>query len=400
MISRQDYSHTISRCVRRNLPFALYIPPQTDETVFFSQRPDEQNECRADLTDKDWNGFFINFYNNDEPYVAGVAYDYDYDDTVAELDYLESVDGLYMPADVAPSLKSTTRMQHAAAVRIATAEVSRHRGKAVISQMTAVTSEKPLGDVMWEYFDRFPDTFRFLVFTPETGMWLGATPELLARCFPATGDVLSMALAGTRPADTTGQWDEKNMEEHYYVMRHIVNTLQGAGLYTETSETEPLLFGPIQHLCTYIAGQGKYDAAGLLYALSPTPAVAGYPDVDKAVSLIARLEKHQRFCYTGFVGIKSGCDIEAYVNLRSALVAPCLIDGREGYIYNIYSGGGIMPQSNPADEWEEVMAKMSPLYTAVTGSADTPRHDEIIENITFPDYVSRRDFLMMNRYVR
>ena len=59
-----------------------------------------------------------------------------------------------------------------------------------------------------------------------------------------------------------------------------------------------------------------------------------------------------------------------------------------------------MPQSNPADEWDEVMAKMSPLYSAVTGGNGTPRHEEITENITFPDYVSRRDFLMMNRYVR
>ncbi len=400
MTSRKEYNDTISRCVRRNLPFVLYMTPDYDEVIFFSQRPDESNECRADLTDPQWNGFFINFFNNDEPYIAGVAYDYDYHETVAELDYLENVDGLYMPADVIPSLKSTTRMQHAAAVNIASKEVSRYSGKVVISQMTAVTSRRDLGEVMWEYFDMFPSTFRFLVFTPETGIWLGATPELLARCFPEQKAFLTMALAGTKRADDRSDWDEKNLREHSLVVNHITDVLAATGLMTEIAPTEELLFGPVKHLCTHIVAEGDYDPARLLYDLSPTPAVAGYPERERAVALISRLEKHQRYCYAGFVGIKSDADIEAYVNLRSTLVVPCLIDGEEAYIYNIYSGGGIMPQSDAAEEWEEVMTKMSPLYGIVTGDKSTPRPDEIKENITFPDYVSRRDFLMTNRYVK
>lgn len=400
MISRKEYSDTISRCLRRNLPFVIYMPPEYDEVIFFSQRPDEHNECRADLSDPQWNGFFINFFNNDEPYLAGVAYDYDYQETLAELDYLENVDGLYMPADVVPSLKSTTRLQHAAAVNIAVGEISRYSGKVVVSQMTAVASLRDPAEVMWEYFDMFPATFRFLVFTPETGLWFGATPELLARCFPKQKAVLSMALAGTKPADDTSGWDEKNVTEHICVLRHITDTFDNAGLAVETSDPEELYFGPIKHLCTHVGAEGDYDAAALLYDLSPTPAVAGFPDRDRAIRLIARLEKHQRYCYTGFVGIKSDDDIEAYVNLRSALVVPCLVDGAEAYIYNIYSGGGIMPDSHADAEWDELMAKMSPLYGIITGDASLPRPDEIKENITFPDYVSRRDFLMTNRYVK
>ncbi|MDE6582071.1 MAG: chorismate-binding protein [Duncaniella sp.] len=400
MATIEQYNDTIRRCVRHNLPFTLYMAPDTDDVIFFSQRPDENNECRAELSDPTWNGFFINFFNNDEPYIAGVAYDYDIDETIAELDYLENVEGLYMPADVVPSLKSTTRLQHAAAVRVATDAVRHAGGKAVVSQMTAVATRKPLHEVMWDYFHKFRSTFRFLVFTPETGLWLGATPELLVRCFPRDKAVLSMALAGTMPAEDNSEWSDKNIREHLCVVNHIVNTFESAGLAVELSNPEELYFGPVKHLCTHVAAEGDFDPAPLLYALSPTPAVAGYPDRDKAVELISRIEKHQRYCYTGFVGIKSGDDIEAYVNLRSALIVPCLIDGEDAYVYNIYSGGGIMPDSRADEEWDEVMAKMSPLYSLVTGDPSTPRPDEIKENITFPDYASRRDFLMMNRYVK
>ncbi len=404
MASREQYSDIITRCVRRNLPFALYMAPDDDGVYFFSQRPDESGECRADLSDPLWNGFFINFFNNDEPYVAGVAYDFDYDETLAELDYLESMDGLYMPADVAASVKSTTHMQHMAAVRMAVDEISRYKGKVVISQMTAVATTKTIGEVMWPYFDKFPSTFRFLVFTPETGLWLGATPELLVRymaeAYEGSDAIVTMALAGTRLAGTPGDWDNKNLREHACVIDHLVKTLSDLNLEVGIEPTTSLVHGPVEHLCTDIYAGGTVDPVALLRALSPTPAVAGFPDKDKAAELIYRIESHQRHCYTGFAGIKNDRDLEAYVNLRSAMIVPCITGDKEGYLYNIYSGGGIMPQSDPQAEWEEVVAKMSTLYEIITGAPVPAEGAPAVENVTFPDYVSRRDFLMNNHYVQ
>ena len=59
-----------------------------------------------------------------------------------------------------------------------------------------------------------------------------------------------------------------------------------------------------------------------------------------------------------------------------------------------------MPQSDPQAEWEEVVAKMSTLYELITGKPVPPDGGTTLENITFPDYVSRRDFLMNNHYVQ
>jgi isochorismate synthase len=222
-----------------------------------------------------------------------------------------------------------------------------------ISNATALVDWASLAD---EYFHAFPQTFRFMFATPNVGCWLGATPELLLQRESESGRITTMALAGTLRNDTD-QWDAKNIEEHDYVTRFIVDTFTRFGIKAEVSPAEDVRFGAIRHLCHRISAEYSGPIVPLLNALSPTPALSGFPR-NEALDIIGKVES-PRSLYGGYVGINTPNGIHAYVNLRSMCFNP---DGG----YCIYSGGGITSQSDPADEWLETEAKSAVLRQCIT----------------------------------
>ncbi len=395
MIQEQRYVDTIERCVRRNVPFAMFRLPENPALFFFASAPDEADECRVGLDNDEKAVFFINFFGNDESYLAGVRFQYDIDTVEELLGYLEENDLCFTPTDVVPTLKSTPRITHAGILRKIIPDLKRNGSKLVISQVTVDVSQRPVGYVALDYFNKFPSTFRFLCFTPETGMWLGASPEILASTAERT--LLTMSLAGTMPVSDKSGWDMKNMREHEMVTDFITSTLSNLGMEVFTGPLESVEFGQVVHLCNLIKAKGTFDVTEVLYALSPTPALAGYPDRDAAVELITELEPHSRYCYGGFVGIKIGNRVQSFVNLRSALVTPCEYDGHDAYLYNIYSGGGIVGDSDPDDEWNEVMQKCAPLRESISG--DSHQRAVNLEGlVTFPALWSRKEFLISTIY--
>ncbi|MCM1520521.1 MAG: chorismate-binding protein [Lachnoclostridium sp.] len=394
MITNQQYSTLISRCINCNLPFVAFMFSDSNELNFFADIPDDDGNCIVDTDDPNWNGFFINFFGNDEPYLAGVRFTLDYEETCKYLSSLETQDRFFIPGDVSPSLHSTSRLDYMRSFKEALQYVKARDSKIVISQMTATLTTREPGEVMWEYFNSCPGTFRFLCFTPETGLWIGATPELLLSTNVEQKYLATMALAGTRPAEETGPWDEKNEMEHLYVTSYIKGTLMALDLDVEMGEEEEIQFGSVKHLCHMIEARGKFDPFDVLYELSPTSAIAGWPSADIAVEKIRDIEAHDRYCYGGFVGLKYGSDVMAFVNLRSALFAPVsLPDDTRAYIYNIYSGGGIVSGSEPEAEWDEAMRKCRPLLKCVTGG-DTSRRPIDKSQINHYGLHSRRTLLM------
>lgn len=396
MIPEQRYVDVIERCVFHNVPFVMFRQPDCDQLHFFASTPDDDTEeCRMGLGADDPPGFFINFFGNDESYLAGVKFVYDIDTVEQLLGYMESNDLCFMPTDVVPTLKSTPRITYAGILRNLIPDLRSSGAKLVISQVTVEVSGRLVGAVALDYFRMLPSTFRFLCFTPETGMWLGASPELLVSS--DSQSLMTMSLAGTRPATESGPWDAKNLREHDVVTEFITSTLTKLGLTVRTGLLETVQVGPVAHLRNMIKASGRIDPAEVLYSLSPTPALAGYPDRDAAVERIIDLEPHSRYCYGGFVGLKVDDRVDAYVNLRSALITPCECQGRQAYLYNIYSGGGIMGDSDPESEWSEAMRKCSLLREAVNG--DPYHRIESLEGlVTFPTVWSRKDFLISTMY--
>lgn len=236
--------------------------------------------------------------------------------------------------------------------------------KTVIAKATTVTSRRPLWHVCSRYFDSFPDTFRYLWFHPETGLWMGATPELLLD-YRDPEHLKSMSVAGTRPSDCPGAWDGKNRREHDIVTSFIESVFDNFCRRSETGADCNLQFGDICHLCTPVTGHHPLvDVDLILDTLSPTPAVCGYPR-KRAMDAIRETETFDRWYYAGYIKFNG----RAWVNLRCASVRPV----EDGCLaYTVFSGGGITSSSNPIAEWDEACRKGSFLIEAISAEECHP----------------------------
>ena len=83
--------------------------------------------------------------------------------------------------------------------------------------------------------------------------------------------------------------------------------------------------------------------------MHPTPAICGLPKT-QAFDFITEQENYDRSLFTGFLGpINFGTKIALYVNIRCAQIL------EKNAI--VYAGAGIVPASEPMDEWMETEAK-------------------------------------------
>lgn len=353
-----EQRRAINECLSRHIPFVIYGYPHEQSMTFMASLPDGNGESRASFDPEVTKPvFFISNYGADEPYVAGVSGDMD---EHALLEYVAAnPDARFAPSSLYPYQSSTLRLNYREALDVMRRRVKKVGGKVVLSRHVAMFSNRPIVEAADSYFHLANDTFRYMCFTPENGLWIGGTPELLLESDAATGSLSTMALAGTRPATGDGrEWDDKNKREHAIVVDYIAAALKALGLEVNVGKMGELATGVVEHLCTPITARGDNpDYPAIINALNPTPAVAGVPR-DIAMAEIDALETHQRRCYSGVVGLRNGGDIRAYVNLRCAFGARATLDGDEGWLYNLYAGGGIMPDSKMKSEWAETEEKL------------------------------------------
>ncbi len=204
----------------------------------------------------------------------------------------------------------------------------------------------------------YPTAFNSLFYTPVTGWWMGATPELLLR--GDVGEYQTMALAGTRAFSQQKQaspWPEKEQSEQKFVSDYIIDKLHAGGI-TDIRCSEPCTrrAGIIEHICTEVSFSSG-NVVKLLQALHPTPAVCGMP-ADIAKDYILKTEKHNRAYYSGFLGMLNiNRQTDVYVNLR------CMKLLGEGNL--LYAGAGITAGSDPEKEWHETEMKMAGMGRAL-----------------------------------
>ena len=205
----------------------------------------------------------------------------------------------------------------------------------------------------YEACNQYPRMFIYLVHTPETGTWLGSTPEALLR---GTDDKWrTVALAGTQPIVNEvvpTEWNGKNREEQAMVTNYIRNVLNKYAKKVKEEGPYTARAGQLVHLKTDFSCVLKNNEhlGELLQALHPTPAVCGLPKKETA-DFILEHEGYDRKYYSGFVGWldPSGCT-DLYVNLR------CMeLTEKEA---TLYAGGGILPSSTCDSEWEETRHKI------------------------------------------
>lgn len=221
-------------------------------------------------------------------------------------------------------------------------------GKTVFSRLISGESTAGAQELFAGLCDRFPETFRFIFFSSETGLWIGASPEILLSADFSNGTFETMALAGTR-RKSSAPWDAKNLRENRFVSDYIMECAGSLHIPAEMTELQTVEYGEIEHLCRRIKGSltaGQFKE--LFDRLNPTPALCGTPR-DAAIADIARYEPHSRDCYGGFVALHTPDCFYAFATLRC-----CRLDGRR---MQIYAGGGITPDSDPETEWDETESK-------------------------------------------
>lgn len=199
----------------------------------------------------------------------------------------------------------------------------------------------------------YPQAFVYCAFTPESGWWIGASPETLVTSYQ--NQFTSIALAGTLPPNANRNFSNKEIEEQHWVEVFIEEKLKEANFEYQKNGPEPFSTGHLTHLKTsYIFGsnQNKTEVLELIKKLNPTPAVAGVP-TEKAIHFIQEYEGISREFYAGFIGIKQENRLDLFVNLR------CL-QWQNNQI-TLFAGAGITKDSDPKSEWEETQHKMNTL---------------------------------------
>lgn len=251
--------------------------------------------------------------------------------------------------------------------RFSAALVSGEFSKLVLSRRWS--AECPPGFSLAEAFgvacQRYVHSYVYLLYIPEIGYWLGATPEiLLSGC---GNDYKTVALAGTQPLEEgrpVGEWSEKNIREQRYVSDYICDCLRKRGIEPTADRPFTVTAGALAHLKTEV--RFSWDAAGhigdLLKELHPTPAVCGLPEKE-ACRFICENEGYDRGYYAGFLGKSDPCGkTDLYVNIRCMQVDACRRN------LTLFAGGGLLASSVCSDEWMETERKLQTMKYVIQKS--------------------------------
>jgi len=191
--------------------------------------------------------------------------------------------------------------------------------------------------------------FIALVYTPQSGLWLTSTPEILLA--GQGSEWQTIALAGTMPWADDVVWSDKNRQEQRYVASYIAQVLQPFTNHIEEQGPYTARAGHLAHLRSDFRFAMSDRLVGpLVEALHPTPAVCGLPK-EAAFRFILSHEHHDRSYYSGFMG---PLDLDSHTHLFVTLRCMQLFD--DGY--RLYAGGGLLSDSEEELEWQETETKL------------------------------------------
>lgn len=225
--------------------------------------------------------------------------------------------------------------------------------KIVISRKKEISLQNfEVQKLMTTLFSVYSETFRYIWFHPETGLWCAATPETLVKV--EGNNFKTMSLAGTQKARNEKViWGQKEIEEQLLVTETVTKNLKTIISNLNISQPYNQTAGSLVHIRTDISGEISEDSplSKIVKAIHPTPAICGVAR-QFAKHFILKNENYEREFYTGFVGLINGNNIKTdlYVNLRCMKV--------DNNIATLYAGGGITAASHAEDEWNETQNKL------------------------------------------
>lgn len=198
---------------------------------------------------------------------------------------------------------------------------------------------------------------------------VGSSPEALVKLRGHSAEL--RPIAGTRPrgADEDGDIllerqllaDSKEAAEHVMLVDLARNDL-GRAARAGSVKVEPYRiierYSHVMHLVSGVTGElrEELDAFDLFAATFPAGTVSGAPKL-RAVQLIDELEPVNRDLYSGSIGyFGHGGSMDQAITIRT------LVFQSGGYSYQ--AGAGIVADSDPAHEHDEVLSKAAALQGA------------------------------------
>ncbi len=208
-----------------------------------------------------------------------------------------------------------------------------------------------------------PSPYLFLLEFPELAL-VGSSPETHVK---AEGRRASLnPIAGTiRPgegADDELLASEKDRAEHVMLVDLGRNDLSRVCV-PGSVHVERFMYlehySHVTHLVSEVVGElatemGPFE---LLRATFPAGTLSGAPKV-RAMQIISELEGYRRGVYGGAVGyVLPGVGMDTCIAIRTAVL-------QDGVAY-LQAGGGIVADSDPADEYDECLNKLGALEAAI-----------------------------------
>ncbi|MEO8463996.1 MAG: chorismate-binding protein [Gammaproteobacteria bacterium] len=198
----------------------------------------------------------------------------------------------------------------------------------------------------------------------------GSSPEALVRLAGRTASL--RPIAGTRPRGATPEQDAalekelladpKENAEHVMLVdlaRNDLGRVASSGSVHVDPYRKIERYSHVMHIVSGVQGivAPDRDAFDLFAAAFPAGTLVGAPKV-RAMQLIAELEPTGRGLYGGTVGYfaKNG-NMDQAITIRTMV-----FDGDE---YSFQAGGGIVADSSPDMEYQEVLAKSAILRRAL-----------------------------------
>ena len=236
--------------------------------------------------------------------------------------------------------------------------------KVVLANATQLTFENHISayDLVEQSREINLGCYHFLWAENAQNAFVGSTPERLY--YRKGNQLFTEALAGTvavsdNPIETekNAQWllkDTKNIYENQLVVEDIEAHLNTYVEAFEVHSPEIKRLHNVQHLRRRIEAILKTDVLDqdCLRQIHPTAAIAGLPRA-KATQFIAKNEPFKRGWYAGTLGIFNPQEAEFCVTLRSAKI--------EHNQITLYAGAGIVKESEPVSEWQEIERKSQAL---------------------------------------
>ena len=205
-----------------------------------------------------------------------------------------------------------------------------------------------------------------------------ASPELLIAI--DSGMILANPLAGTRRLGKDAAEnnklaqellaDRKELAEHTLALLLMLKELQPycePGTLVVKRLLDIVQSTNIMHLSSELEGRlsAEKHCVDAMLSLFPSAMVSGVPK-SESIKLLRDLEPFPRGLFAGTVGWVSGRNCRFAVTIRGMY--------KYGTRLFVQAGAGVMAESDPVQENEEVKMKMSPMLAALSGNANNPSH--------------------------